>query len=270
MRKGGNIRRHILTAFIFIALEAGAIAMMSHSDEIHRQWAMRGVIASRAAIFGTIEGIGDYFGLRKLNDSLARANSELNELLSYYREALRRAEWNVDSASFPGFRLIPAEIVKGSVNKQRNFLILDKGSDDGISPNMGVITDKAVVGVVDAVTAHYSYVISFMSPDINISARLAHSGITGTLRWDGKGSRHAILGQIPLHTEIPEGDTVYTSGFSSLFPPDIPLGTTGEYVVENGATYEVRIRLFEDFSSVRYVTVVSNTDREEITELENR
>lgn len=267
MRKGGNIRRHILTAFIFIALEAGAIAMMSHSDEIHRQWAMRGVIASRAAIFGTIEGIGDYFGLRKLNDSLTRANSELNELLSYYREALRRAEWNVDSASFPGFRLIPAEIVKGSVNKQRNFLILDKGSDDGISPNMGVITDKAVVGVVDAVTAHYSYVISFMSPDINISARLAHSGITGTLRWDGKGSRHAILGQIPLHTEIPEGDTVYTSGFSNLYPPDIPVGTVTSTEIVDGASLNVEIRLLQEFRGLRYVSIVNNTGKAEIDSL---
>lgn len=267
MRKGGNIRRHILTAFIFIALEAGAIAMMSHSDEIHRQWAMRGVIASRAAIFGTIEGIGDYFGLRKLNDSLARANSELNELLSYYRETLRRAEWNVDSASFPGFRLIPAEIVKGSVNKQRNFLILDKGSDDGISPNMGVITDKAVVGVVDAVTAHYSYVISFMSPDINISARLAHSGITGTLRWDGKGSRHAILGQIPLHTEIPEGDTVYTSGFSNLYPPDIPVGTVTSTEIVDGASLNVEIRLLQEFRGLRYVSIVNNTGKAEIDSL---
>ena len=127
-----------------------------------------------------------------------------------------------------------------------------------------------VVGIVDAVSRNYSYGRSFRNSDMVISARIGLTGTVGALSWDGIHSNGAVLREIPLHIRLNEGDTVYTSGFSSLFPPDIPLGTTGEYVVENGATYEVKIRLFEDFSSVRYVTVVSNTDREEITELENR
>jgi rod shape-determining protein MreC len=70
--------------------------------------------------------------------------------------------------------------------------------------------------------------------------------------------------------EFEKGDTVYTSGYSSIFPPDIPLGEVGDSKIVNGATYEIRIRLFEDFGALRYVTIVENMGKEEIKELEER
>ena len=65
-----------------------------------------------------------------------------------------------------------------------------------------------------------------------------------------------------------KGDTVFTSGYSSIFPPDIPLGTAGEAKIVNGATYDIEINLFEDFGALRYVTIVENIGKEEIEELE--
>ena len=57
---------------------------------------------------------------------------------------------------------------------------------------------------------------------------------------------------------------MYTSGHSLLFPPDIPLGVAGGSRVINGATNEITVTLFQDFSSVRYVTVVHNDSFDEI------
>lgn len=88
------------------------------------------------------------------------------------------------------------------------------------------------------------------------------------MTWDGFSSNGAILKEIPHHVEFQPGDTVYTSGYSSIFPPDIPLGTTGDSRIVNGATYEIEISLFEDFGALRYVTVVENMGREEIKSLE--
>ena len=90
------------------------------------------------------------------------------------------------------------------------------------------------------------------------------------MTWDGHSSNGAVLREIPHHVEFSPGDTVYTSGFSSIFPAGIPLDTIGESRIVNGATYEIKIRLFEDFKSVRYITVVENTGKDEIEELENR
>ena len=74
--------------------------------------------------------------------------------------------------------------------------------------------------------------------------------------------------EIPHHVEFEKGDTVFTSGFSSIFPPDIPLGSVGEARIVNGATYEINITLFEDFGALRYVTIVENLGKEEMKELE--
>ena len=65
-----------------------------------------------------------------------------------------------------------------------------------------------------------------------------------------------------------KGDTVYTSGYSSIFPPDIPLGTIGESKIVNGATYEIDVKLFEDFGALRFVLIVENVGKGELKELE--
>ena len=89
------------------------------------------------------------------------------------------------------------------------------------------------------------------------------------MSWDGISSRKAILREIPHHVIFQQGDTVYTSGFSSIFPPDIPLGTTGKSKIVNGATYEIEITLFEDYGALRYVTIVENLGKDEIKILED-
>jgi rod shape-determining protein MreC len=118
--------------------------------------------------------------------------------------------------------------------------------------------------MIDAVSAHHSYAFSFQNADISISARLGLEGGTGLLVWDGKGSRGAILKEIPLQYKYQPGDTVYTSGHSLLFPPDIPLGLAGDSRIINGATNEISVTLFQDFSAIRYVSVVHNTAFDEI------
>ena len=104
--------------------------------------------------------------------------------------------------------------------------------------------------------------------EFSVSARIGREGPSGPMVWDGRGSHGAILGQIPLQHRFEKGDTVYTSGHSLVFPPDIPLGVAGDARVINGATNEIQVRLFQDFTAIRYVTVVHNTAFEEVEEFE--
>ena len=147
-------------------------------------------------------------------------------------------------------------------------MIIGKGAEDGVVQGAGVITGKGAVGIIDAVSEHYSYARSFKNHEMSISARLGRSGAVGPLSWDGRSSSGAILTEIPHHVEFQPGDTVYTSGYSSIFPADIPLGTAGEATIVNGATYEIKIRLFEDFGALRHVTIVENLGSEEMKALE--
>ena len=91
----------------------------------------------------------------------------------------------------------------------------------------------------------------------------------GPLTWDGVTMDGAVLKEIPLQYKYSPGDTVWTSGNSMLFPPDIPLGIAGSSKVVNGAVNEIQVDLFQNFSALRYVTIVSNSGREEIMYLEN-
>ena len=107
-----------------------------------------------------------------------------------------------------------------------------------------------------------------MNTDVSISARLGHVGAVGPLVWDGRSTSGAILKEIPLQYKYEPGDTIYTSGYSAIFPPDIPLGVAGESKVINGATNEIRVTLFQDFTALRYVTVVHNNALQEMEALE--
>ena len=168
-----------------------------------------------------------------------------------------------------GFKYIPATIIKSGTNTQHNYLILDKGSEDGVVENSGIITSKGVIGIVDAVSKHYSFAISFLNKELNISARIDSSGAVGPLAWDGIRTDEGVLREIPLQFKYNPGDTIYTSGYSAIFPPDIPLGVAGEAKIINGATNEIKVKLFQDHSALKYVTIIENTRIREIEEVES-
>ena len=228
--------------------------------------------AVSSTVWGFFQNTKQYFSLKKSNDALAQENYELRLRLAEIeaRAGLENSAFELPADNVAGnFRYIPANIVKISNNTHHNYLIIGKGSEDGVSEGAGVITGKGAIGVIDAVSRNHSYARSFKNHEMNISARLGKEGAVGPMAWDGFSSSRAILSEIPHHVEFEKGDTVYTSGYSSIFPPDIPLGTAGEAKIVNGATYDIEVTLFEDFGALRYVTIVENIGKEEIEKLED-
>lgn len=271
MPKERSIVQRIFIAVVFILLEVAALLMLSHNNQLQRLWIARISHGFMARTWGTTQAISDYFSLKGQNDRLALENDSLQRIVRSYELAAKEA----DPASRPvmmdnGFNYIPATIIKSSSNTQHNYLIIDKGSEDGVARNSGVITSDGVIGIVDAVSPHYSYAISFLNTELFISARLGESGAVGPLAWDGTSSDGAILKEIPLQFKFEPGDTVYTSGYSSIFPPDIPIGVAGESKIINGATNEIKVRLFQNHKALKYVTIVGNARAEEIEAIENQ
>ena len=255
----------ILCAAVFIILEIAAFAMFRNSGALQNIWISRLSHKIMTATWGSSESISEYFHLKELNNALAEENFLLQEELHQYRLADEEREKIVDE----NFEFIPAKIIKISRNKAHNYIIIDKGYEDGVFAQSGLITSNGVVGIIDVVEKHYSFALSLMNSEVSVSARIGDGGGVGPLYWDGKNTNGAILKEIPLHHKFNLGDTVMTSGFSSIFPGDIPLGIiTGSKVI-NGATNECSIELLQDFSALKYVTVVNNLGRDEILNLEN-
>ena len=272
MRKS-NFIRNLITAAIFIILEVAALNMLRSSSPIQQSWFAKGGHAVMGSVWGITQDIRHYFSLKEKNDALAMENFALRETIleleSIIRTEARASEITSDGVA-DGYRYTPATIVKISNNSQHNYLIINKGSENGITEGSGIITGKGAVGVIDAVSENFSYARSFKNHGMNISARLGRNGAVGPVSWDGYSNDSAIMREIPHHVEFTPGDTVYTSGYSSIFPPDIPIGITGEAKIVNGSTYEIKVRLFEDFGALRYVTVVENTGKDEMQRLEKK
>lgn len=269
MTRGRKSWLGLISAAIFIIMEIAALAMLKSSSTLEDIWINRSSRRMQAALWGGGERLRNYFTLEKQNEDLAQANVELERELSMYRNA----ESNLPSELYKDsdrFRYTPAAIVKMSRNTTHNYIIIDKGSEDGIKPHSGIITDHGVVGFVSAVDKHYSYGLTLLNNNTSVSARIGRSGFTGSLVWDGTSTNKAILKDVPIHFENTQGDTVLTSGFSGIFPPDIMLGTTEEASMYDGATLRISVKLSQDFSSLKRVTVVECLDREEIEALEKK
>ena len=262
----------ILNAAIFILLEIAALNMLHNNSELQGLWISRMSHNFMAKVWGGSDNLRHYFSLNKENERLASENARLNQQLKEYRDREDQAYSDSLTAEFKAwgdFVYTPATIVKISRNKQHNYFIINKGAEDGIRPQSGIITGSGVVGIIDAVDKHYSYGLSFMNSEVSVSSRIGKEGAVGPLSWDGVSVDKALLKEIPLQFKFSPGDTVWTSGYSAIFPPDIPLGTAGEARVVNGAVNEIEVHLFENFTALRFVTVVENIGRDEILSLEN-
>ncbi len=255
------------SAAIFILMEVAAIAMLGRSSTLQNIWLNRISRRTAAALWSGGEKFRSHFHTYRQNDELAAENARLREELRTLKEQGVAGQPGSASRS-GGFIYTPATIVKLSRGTMHNYIIINRGSEDGIIPQSGIISDKGIVGVISAVDRHYSYGLTLMNSNVSISVRIGEGGVTAPLRWDGVSLDGAVVRDIPPHYQINPGDTVWTSGLSALFPGDIPVGVTGESRLVDGSTRQVKVRLFQDFNSLRYVTVTENAERGEIEALE--
>lgn len=260
----------IISAAIFIILEIAAVSMLSRSSVLQDIWLNRFSHRVITIIWGSQERLRNYFSLEKTNEILAQQNFELSQKVRRYENLLSLQE-RTDALESLGSRDIfdysTARIVQMTTNTQHNCFVIDKGYEDGIVANSGVVTDNGVVGIIDAVDKHFSYGLTLMNSNVSVSARVGRNGIVVPMKWDGLHSGKAVLKDISVHLDIAPGDTVWTSGMSLFFPPDIPLGVTGDSRMVFGSTSEVDVSLFQDFSALKFVTVVTNVHLDEIKTL---
>ena len=248
----------LTTAAIFLILEAFAVMLIARGSTASRYQLLGLADRINHAVWEQTGNISHFFEYRKENERLARENLAL-------RNALASAPAVRDSSN-GRFSYTLATVIHNSTGSQRNHLMLDKGSDDGVKTGCAVITEDGVVGVVSAVKRRYCRVESFLNTTQCVSARIEPCGAFGLLRWSGRSPRQAVLTEIPMHTQTAEGDTVRTSGYSAIYPPDIPLGVIRK-IASDGVSLEMQVELFQNFNVLRHVYVVTDRDAQTLKEL---
>jgi rod shape-determining protein MreC len=218
-----------------------------------------------------------YFHLRTANDELVRQNVELQMQMEGLRMALK--EMGTDSVALErikadalaGYDIVKARVINSSLIHADNYITLDKGEKDGIRSEMGVVGGEGVVGIVYLTSEHYSVVIPVLNSKSSISCKIRRSDYFGFLKWEGGSSRYAVVKDIPRHSLFSLGDTIVTSGHSTVFPAGISVGTV-ENIADShdGLSYRLQVKLFTDFGRLDNVRVISVKGKDEIHELEQQ
>lgn len=215
-----------------------------------------------------------FLSLSAENDNLTRQNLVLqrnNEILR--REVARLSRdttytERLQADRLSGFSLVTAKVVANSVRQKDNFLTINAGSDDGVEPEMGVVSGTGVVGIVSKVTPHYALVMSVLNSKSSVSARLRGTDYFGYMKWEGGSPMKASMDDVPRHAKVKVGDVVETSGYSSVFPPGIFLGRVIKVRDSaDGLAYVLDIRMSTDIAKIGSVSVVKNNNKAELDSL---
>ena len=257
------------TFFLFLALEIIAFILV-FNDSYYQQTVMMNAMRWVQAVCGEqLNSWEQYFSLKNTNNHLAEENNKLRQQLSYYQSIDSINAMRERLPLYPDYEYTLATVVDNSVNRQHNYIMLNAGKKHNIEPDMAVIIDNGIVGIVTTVSERYALVKSFLNTDWKVSARLSRSGAFGPLYWDGRVYTEALLSEIPQHIAVQVGDTVVTSGYSLIFPPDIPIGVVKSFTVKGGSFYEIRVSLFADYKRLHYVTIARFVPHDEIEQLQS-
>lgn len=212
--------------------------------------------------------LSQFANLSRVNDSLMHENATLIENLI----TIEYSSDNIpDSDSvYNQYSLIPANICNSTIHLRNNHFTLNKGYREGIRPDMGVISShKGLVGVVRNVSENFAHVMSILHSQTKISCSVKNRQGHGSLEWENMDPLRMTLESIPKHEKIAIGDTVITSGYSTMFPKGILVGKIEKYTIKTGSnSYSITVRLFNDLTNIKYAYVVQNRFGEEQTSLE--
>ena len=259
MRHPNSWQRRITEILLFIVLQIVAISLMARNSVVQQAGIVRFLSSGHHFLWKRQKAIDNYFHLNTVNRELADENMRLRtELFKYQSAAVPSAP--LDSI----YSCISAEVVHNTTSSLQNFLIINKGSNHGIEPEMGVIGDQGVIGIVLNVSENHSRVISLLSTKIQINARIEPGGGVGSISWDGKNIHTVTISDLPQHSQVAVGDTVVTSGFSQMIPARIPVGVVTGTTITQGTFLEAKIRLFQNFNTLRYVYVVRSIHAQDI------
>lgn len=218
-------------------------------------------------IYGINASVRGYFNLKEENDELKEENEQLRSRLFNIEP---RDTVEMDSARLT-YEVLPARVVKNSYAEPDNYITLDRGESDSVLQDMGVITSKGILGIVEKSSSGFASVQSVLNSKSNINAKISNTNYFGSLTWDQSDYQLVQLEDIPRLDPAPMkiGDTIVTGAMSSIFPENIPIGTITDFELNQaGSSYRINVLLFNDMTNLKYVYIIRNRKRAEVLNLE--
>ena len=271
---------------LFLVLELIAFILVVNGNK--HQSAVFSSVANQygGKVFTSYSNMRNYFHLKEANELLSMENAHLKKQLLSSQFTLDSTNFQsfapIDTAALiqtdstkPLFDFISAQVISNSTNRQRNYIMLNKGSKHGIRKNMGIIGPNGIVGVIFETSEDFSSGISLLNIKQSVSVKLKNNNELGTLIWSGESPLFGNLDAIENYVPIAIGDSIISSGFSHIFPEGENIGVVEEFNTIPGKTsWNIKVRFHTDFSQLFWVNIARNINYEqqialEAIELEN-
>ena len=253
--------------FLFVLLETLSLVLLFGFNDRQKEAFMTSANSMSGTLFEWRTGVEQYFSLRRENSVLVQENARLRDMLY----ALTDSQYVDLEKSMSANGVIAARVIDNTIRKDDNYMTIDKGIRDGVAQGMGVYSPTGVVGVIMAAGKRYSVVMPVLNGSTSISCKVKGTDSFGFLEWEGGDPYVAHIKDMPYHSAISKGDTIVTTGFSSVFPENITVGTVSEVErMKNGYTLRVEVNLAVDLSDLGWVYVHSEIRDPEIDELYER
>lgn len=262
--------------WLFLLLVVASFALLLHDTAYPRSVYLSSANSVTGSVYRLSSSVTSYVGLKTENDDLMEKVAEMEARIQYLQEYISHRVDSVaskavlsDSLGASGYTFVKAQVVNSSVAQADNYITINKGTADGVTSDMGVISATGAVGVVSLASEHFSIVIPILNSKSRLSCKIRKNNHFGPLVWEGGDPNFAWLMNQPRHVLFNTGDTVVTSGFSTIFPPDIMVGTIVDSKKENNDNFNsLKVALSTDFYTLKNVLVINNKNQKEQMELE--
>lgn len=275
MHKLFEFIRSVYVVVLFVLFEVLALSHYARSNA----YTQARLLTRSNQVVGGVQGlftrVHQFCSLGSENRRLTERIISLEEELARYRaaEAEGRLAALADSMGGLPYFYTTAQVTAGSINRSRNFIVVNRGSRQGVEQDMALLAaNGAMAGYVVSVSKNYAVALSILNPLFQGSGKLYNDpAYYGSIRWDGRDSRFVTMDELSKYADIHEGDRIVSTGFSDYFPPDVPIGTVESFQLNETKTYyTVKVRLDADMSALSDVILARNSDRKELKGLESK
>ncbi|MCB0511171.1 MAG: rod shape-determining protein MreC [Chitinophagales bacterium] len=256
---------HTLIVFVILEIFALSFVFKTNNYQGIKYANTTNFIAAR--IVNTSNGILNFINAPKNNEKLIQENAKLLSLLEYKNTYIEDTLLPKKSDTYT-YTYIPAKIINNAINNNNNYITINKGTQDGIKNGYGVVSSNGVVGIIVNTTEHYALIMSAISTKSNISVKHKNTNAIGSLYWNGNNPFELSVNNFSKTLPIKIKDTIVTAGFSSIFPPNLPVATVKKIAPSlTSSFYICEVNLTNSIPSLTDVYVVVNKNIEEIKKL---
>lgn len=268
-----NFLRHFIYQFkeyfLLVILIVISLSFLASNEKPEVKKIRTFALGSFAAVNNLLNFFTGVFSTDPSIDQLKEENAKLMLELNRLRKQGVENQNLRNMLSIPDtskYDLIAADVISKLVNKIQGNIVLNKGLNDGIQVGMPVLNSNGLVGIIADVTDNFSVTKTLFNSSLNIAVTVQSINVDGVLSWNGS---ELIIKNIPTTYEIKVGEKVETSDFSTLLPPNIPIGIISKKEsLALGLLHTIYVKPFADIRSVSNLFILKVVPSKQINQLE--